>query len=105
NDITVRELMEKIELVASCELTSIFEEKQNQPIKLEIVTKDGESYILGLDYPLGSPENPMSDSDLYHKFRDLASSVLSKGKLEELFDSIMNLEKVRNIREMVSLLY
>ena len=97
--------MKKIELVEDPELTKIAREKRNRPIEVQIVMKDGKTFTQRVDYPLGSPENPMSDSDLTDKFRDLVSPVLGDMKLEELLNSVTKLEEVQDVGELMSLLH
>ncbi|MDH5363929.1 MAG: MmgE/PrpD family protein [Dehalococcoidia bacterium] len=101
----VRELMEKIEVVESSEFTKVGEEKHSYPSELEIVMRDGKILTQRIDYPLGSPERPMPDLELTNKFRDLACSVLSETKLEELMNSIVKLEQVGDVRELAEFLY
>lgn len=105
NDERVRKLMKRIEVVEDSDFTKLFKEKHMYPIKLEIVMKSGKTLTQRIDYLPGSPERPISDLELTNKFKGLASSVLSKPKLEELMNSIMRLEEVGDVRELAELLY
>ena len=68
-----------------------------------ITTKGGKKYSAYVDTPKGDPRNPPTDEELEGKFRSLAPSVLSKPKMERLIQTIWNLEKVGNIRQVIRL--
>jgi len=105
-DRRVRNLMSKIEVVEDARLTQSFTENRNRrPITLEIVMRDGRRFTQSIEYPLGSPENPMSLSQVSQKFCALASSVLDKIKVEKAVSSVMSLEHIKDIRGLVTLLY
>jgi len=73
--------------------------------KVTIATKGGKKYSAYVDIPKGDPRNPPTDEELESKFRSLASSVLSKPKIDRLIRTIWNLEKLENVRQLIRLCY
>jgi len=51
-----------------------------------------------------TPEFRATDKDLKEKFKSNAENVLSKAKMEAVIDTIMNLEKVHDINDLIKLL-
>jgi len=75
--------------------------------KLTIKTKDGKVYENTVAKTLGNPENPMSLSDLKAKFVScMKKSALPKDETysDMLFDHIMNLELISDMRELAKML-
>jgi 2-methylcitrate dehydratase PrpD len=56
-------------------------------------------------YAKGSPKNPFSDEEVNNKFRGLALPKLKKkGLVEEIIQTITNIETVKNVRQLAALL-
>jgi 2-methylcitrate dehydratase PrpD len=75
--------------------------------RVEIKTKDGKSLHTSVDILRGSLQNPLSVKDLVDKFTDCARysrKDFSSDAIERLIDSILNLEKVKDISEITDLL-
>jgi 2-methylcitrate dehydratase PrpD len=73
--------------------------------KVTITAKGGKKYSAYVDTPKGDPRNPPTDEELENKFRSLAPSVLPQKKINSLVDTIWNLEKVKNIRQVLRVCY
>ncbi len=71
--------------------------------KVTITTKKGKRYSEFVDIPKGDPRNPPADKELEAKFRSLAGPVLSEPKINRLVETIWNLEKIKNIRQLIRL--
>jgi len=52
----------------------------------------------------GEPENPGTAGDIYDKFCLLAGTIFKAPRIEKILEKIENLEKVKNISELTSLL-
>jgi len=74
------------------------------PAIVTIETVDGRKLTEKIDYPKGDPENPVTDDELEYKFRNLASYTLKEDRINKLVDTLWNLEKVQDIRELGALL-
>jgi hypothetical protein len=52
----------------------------------------------------GSDKHPMTREETLQKFRLLASRVLSRTRVEQLEDTLLNLEKLQDARKIAKLL-
>ncbi len=71
---------------------------------LEITLTDGSQRRRRVDNVRGTPENPMSREEILAKCKDLMVPILGDRKTDALVEQIMNLEKVKDIRELRPLL-
>jgi len=77
------------------------------PGRVRVTTNTGQVYENQVDYPLGSPEKPMSFEDCAGKFRGCAtysSPRLSDGKIEKVIELAGRMEQLEDVEEMVKLL-
>lgn len=65
-----------------------------------ILTTDGRTLSHRTKYPPGSPQNPISLDALQDKARDLMGPVLGRKKTAQLIKTLMQLERVRDIRQI-----
>jgi 2-methylcitrate dehydratase PrpD len=75
--------------------------------RVDIKTKSGKTYHAGVDVLRGSVQNPLSTEELVKKFKDCtryARKPLSASTVDKVIDSILNLEKVKDIKEITALL-
>lgn len=75
------------------------------PATVTVKTKDGREISSHVDYPKGDPENAVSYSEVEDKFRLLAGLTLGKNKIDRVLDYVANLEKLKNIKDLVACLY
>jgi 2-methylcitrate dehydratase len=73
--------------------------------KVTITTKAGKKYSAFVNTPKGDPRNPPTDKELEDKFRTLAAFVLPRAKIDRLVKAIWNLDKMKNIRQLIRLCY
>ena len=99
----VKKMIAKVEFGVHPEAEAAGYEKMTTIIDIEL---DGGRKIGGrADFGKGSPSNPMSDEELAGKFRECAAwGKLSKANAEKVVDLVFNLEKLKNIRELMRLL-
>ncbi|MDI6756229.1 MAG: MmgE/PrpD family protein [Thermodesulfobacteriota bacterium] len=102
NDQAVHALMEKVDVYSDPELDKLVPDHRGA--RAEILLKDGRKLTSEILDPKGEPENPGSSSDIYDKFRLLASTVFKAAKVEKIVEKIENLEKAKDISELNSLL-
>lgn len=77
------------------------------PGEVKIITKSGEVGYKRMDDALGSPQKPLTFDECAVKFRDCASSAVKKiadKNVDQVVELISGLEKVPDIREIISLL-
>jgi len=101
-DPRIIEVIDKIEVYADDEFEKVFPQKQ--ATRVEIVTTDGRSFQRQMDYPNGNAAEPMTEEDLDIKFRSLASSCLSDGRMDELKKAVFSLEEASSLENLMRLL-
>ena len=91
----------KVQLVPSEELEKL--EPARQAI-VEITMNDGTVYSNRVTDVRGTVDNPMTREEVIQKCRDLVEPVLGKDDCTSLIDKIIGIEKVKDIRELRSVL-
>lgn len=71
--------------------------------ELTLTLTDGSTYTERVSHATGSLEKPMSDAQLEEKFRALAGTVLTKSRVEELLEVLWRLERLDDVRKLISL--
>ncbi len=99
-DPVIRDLMSKVTLIEDPEVSALYPEKW--PAIVQITEKNGRVLTGRTDYPQGDPENPVTQQQLQQKFRQLAGLHYDLETVEELIHSISELEKVKNLSEILS---
>jgi 2-methylcitrate dehydratase PrpD len=69
---------------------------------VDIKLTDGRTLHAIHDFPRGSPKNPVSEEELYQKFRILAAAALTKEQIEELITMVENVEELEDISSLTS---
>ncbi|MBU5436657.1 MmgE/PrpD family protein [Tissierella sp. MSJ-40] len=91
-DTRITSLINKIQIYANKELTTLVPEKRSAIV--EIITYDNKCYIERVDYPKGEPENPMTEEEIKEKFISLAMyGKKSMKEAHEIIEMTWNLEK------------
>jgi 2-methylcitrate dehydratase PrpD len=66
-----------------------------------VTLADGRRLSRRIDQLVGrGPLNPMSDEELYEKFKDCSSRVLSDRQIDVVFDQLLNMVKVSNLNHI-----
>ena len=77
------------------------------PTQTEIKTKDGKAFTVRLETTRGNPEDPLSREGMIAKFKDCANYIknpIPAAKLEELIAKLLELEKVKDMKEITDFL-
>jgi len=69
--------------------------------RVELYTKD-RCFTETVEHPLGDPENPMTEENIYNKFMDLTMHVMGKEKADSLYQKCRELEKAGDIAKFFS---
>lgn len=99
-DPVVVRLKKRIELAESPELSRA---KTTQAV-VEIITRRGERFRYHTQAVRGSATNPMKRDEVAFKSRDLLVPVLGSRRTEELIDTVWNLERIGDVRDLRRLL-
>jgi 2-methylcitrate dehydratase PrpD len=78
--------------------------KAKVPVRVEIRTKDGKTYSHQVDVVKGDPGKSLSYEEFAGKFRDCAEYAarpLGKEKIGRAIDMVHELEKLKDIGELV----
>ena len=100
---TVLKTTKKIEVVEDPEFETLGDEGRHG-VNLEVQLRDGRSYSEKVLHAKGSDKHPMNREEVLRKFRLLASRVLSRSRLEQLEDTLLNLEKLQDAKKIGKLL-
>lgn len=79
-------------------------DKGRHGVDLEVQLGDGKSYREKVLHAKGSDKSPMTRDEVLRKFRLLASRVLSRPRVAKLEETLVNLEKLDDAREIAKLL-
>jgi 2-methylcitrate dehydratase PrpD len=91
----------KVQLVPDQELEKLY------PARIAIVNitlSDGTRLSERVDAVRGTAENPMTREEVATKARDLVTPLLGAAKAAKLLDTVLNLERVKDVRELRPLL-
>ena len=89
------------------EVDEALTKEQNKKTAVTVTMKDGTRYFAENELPLGCVENPLSDAELFAKFKNCMSSgvkAYSQARIQQVFDMIMSLESLEDIGSLLSLL-
>ncbi len=98
----IKELMKKCRCYVEPELTKkrgIF----SPAAIVEVKMKDGKRYAKRVDLAKGNPENPLSQKEMFRKFKDCAMKKLSEEKVDRLLNTIMHLEETPDVTRLMEL--
>ncbi|MEM3112279.1 MAG: MmgE/PrpD family protein [Candidatus Anstonellales archaeon] len=70
----------------------------------EITTREGKKYSKRVDYPRGHAKNPMTDEEIIQKFKKMAQKVMGQSQMNQLIDTVFNLDRLENINELIRLM-
>ena len=99
----VQAMMANVETVFDKDIEARGFDKMRSVVVVQL--KDGQTLTQPSDERYrGGPENPFTRADLHAKFTDCASLVLSADRIKRALDAIESVEKLANIRELVSAL-
>ena len=103
-DSRVREMARKVFGKPEMELSR---QPMALPVIVEIRTREGKVYAQRVDYPFGSPEDPMSFGDIAAKFRNCCQysvKPIPEANQDKVMQMVKELEKVRDVSQVIHLL-
>jgi 2-methylcitrate dehydratase PrpD len=87
----------KVQLIADDELERLLPTRVGI---VDIILKNGTHLSERVDNAHGTPENPMSREEIVAKARDLITPVLGNAKCSKLIERLLDIENMKNIREL-----
>jgi 2-methylcitrate dehydratase len=73
------------------------------PNEVIVSTRLGRVFKKKVIYPKGHAERPISDEEVEEKFRNLSRRVFSTAQQDKILDTLWNIEKVKDVREIMKL--
>jgi 2-methylcitrate dehydratase len=99
-DASIQSVLPKIKVRAEPSFEKLF--PKMQPCGIRITLTDGRQLSKRLDWPKGDPRSPMTDEDIDLKVKSLVGGRLSEKALATLREMVFSLEKVTNVRDLMS---
>jgi 2-methylcitrate dehydratase PrpD len=100
-DPQVRAQMEKVTVIGDASLSDPLAPRGGI---VEVYLKDGTILKEHTRFPPGTKENPLSTETISAKARDLMTPVLGSTKTEATISQILELEKMKDVNQLISLL-
>ncbi|MBI4332801.1 MAG: MmgE/PrpD family protein [Chloroflexi bacterium] len=70
----------------------------------EITTRDGRRFQKRVDTPHGLGDDPLTDAELEEKFRQMAAKYMGADRIQEIFDTIWNIERLGDVNKLTRLM-
>jgi 2-methylcitrate dehydratase PrpD len=102
DDSAIRSLSERIRVEGDKELDRTYPDLYRSVI--EVSTSGGARHVRDVTHPKGSPENPLTSTELKHKFDTLTEDVLTPDRREDIARTVNRLEDLDTIAELTELL-
>jgi 2-methylcitrate dehydratase PrpD len=102
-DKKVLQLARKVKVVPDQEMDEL-QHAGKWPSRVRVVTKKGDSHEMFVEYPKGSPQNPLTDEELQGKFIRLSEKILDDKRIEKIITMINNLEHMKEVSTLTQLL-
>ena len=71
------------------------------PARVTVVMQDGTVHTLYVAQPLGAPDNPISDENLFAKFRISVKTRMPASAADRVIDLVWNLDKAGSVRDVI----
>lgn len=102
SDPAVAGLMRKVKVTEDASLSALYPE--SAPGRVVIRMRSGEEHGVEIRYPKGHYRNPMSDAEIESKFREMSEARLGRAGCDAALDALWQLDKSRDMNEIVALL-
>src|SRR5207237_4725217 len=74
------------------------------PNRVTVTMKDGRKLVKEVEFPRGHAGNPMTDSEVEHKFRTLVEPRYGKDRAGQMLKACWKLEEIKSASDLVRLL-
>lgn len=101
-DPRIWDLSRRVKLIHDDELDRFF--PTTMPTIVEVKTKNGEVYEERVDSAKGTPENPMTHTEIREKFKRIAKITVNEELSGDIMKRVDKLEKLGDINELTELL-
>lgn len=101
-DLAVRSVSDLVSIEVDDEIQKLYPNPRSMIV--ELVLKNGEKISTRIDHAKGDPENPISNSELVEKFKDVTSDVISEKRADEIIDAAMRIDEFESVADFAKLL-
>jgi 2-methylcitrate dehydratase len=92
-------LLDKIKIVETAECNAGYPD--GIPNNIIITLADGRTLARKVTYPRGHAGNPMTDDEVFAKFRGLAAGIVSDATAQRLIDTAMSMDELQDLRPLL----
>ncbi|MEM2506887.1 MAG: MmgE/PrpD family protein [Nitrososphaeria archaeon] len=98
----ILKLAKKVKIIAEPAFKNSYPEKRPTLVVIRLKNKlELSNYV---EYPLGEPENPLTEEQIREKFMKLAIRAVSEEKAKEILNKVKTLETLKSIYSLTALL-
>jgi 2-methylcitrate dehydratase PrpD len=102
DDPTVQSLIEKVKpRYYDAPVTTDDLAQSRFPVEIQVSMKDGSIFLSRAEYAKGTPNNPLSLTELEEKFRRCCSSKLSDSQIMKALDQLRNFGQLKDVAGMI----
>jgi len=101
SDPQVSDMFKRVRLLGDPELDP---KEADRPAVVEVTARDGRRFVEAVDWPKGTPQNPLTQAELEGKFLSLATTVMSPQRAREILAVVNRLEELEDITALADLL-
>ena len=101
-DSQLLKFMKRIKVVEDQKYTSDYPRSFGN--RLEINLLDGKRIVKEVLHPFGHPKNPMSDENLFKKWKTLAAPHLKSEQIEQQIEKVMKLETMQDLSDLLPII-
>lgn len=96
----VRDLMERIELVADPEMTALWPSSSGAAIV--VISRSGLRFEKVCKYPPGHPKNRLTDEQVENKFRRLSQGLLIDSQADRVIEAVWHIDECSKLRDFMA---
>lgn len=100
-DPRLKEARSKIKVIPHPEWSK---ELLKEPARISVKTKDGRAFSKERRFPIGSPDEPLTMDQFRGLYNKFSQGILPEREISRAADAILNLEKLSDLRELMSIL-
>jgi 2-methylcitrate dehydratase PrpD len=98
NDPKLRSFMSRVQMSVDPEADAAFPKQRGAIVEVETVS--GDRYVQRRRTRKGDPDDPLSDDEVYDKYRELARPVIGETASEDLLAALRNLETLDDLTDL-----
>ncbi len=102
SDSSIREVMEKVEVVHDPELDPAF--PRSWPARVELVTRNGKHLESRVDFPRGDANNPLTWNELVIRFKEHSKEIFDPTLQNRIVEALQRIQELKNMEKLTDLL-